>query len=565
MEEKNIDRLFQERLKDLEITPNERVWNAIEGKLSKKKKKRVFPIWWFSGGVAATLVLGFLLYPYVDKQENTNEIDAIIVESPTQQNKDKKESEEIVSIESEKESIKETLIVKEETNQKEEFQKDEILNTNHVVKISKKEFQEKEEIETSREVEGALVVQTNIEKEEKNSKKKLKEKLHENEVLTTNHVVKISKKELEEKDNNQTSREIEGSLLVKSNVEKKETNQKKKLKEKLHENEVLTANHVVKISKKELQEKDSNIASRVVEGALLAKNNVVKEEKPTGKLENSLPVIKNEAQDFSEEKKSTLNDVLNPKQELLAEIEEENIKENKNSKKWSIAPVFAFVKSNSFSKESPLDSKLIQSPTNGSNNFSYGLKVAYQLNKRWEVQSGVQLQKLDYVNNDVPVTNGFSSQTLSSVEYTDEFSSFGFGTSTGMIGMSSTGFGIVNENATLTQSLGYIEVPVEIKYTFIDTQKFSSKVVTGFSSLFLNKNEVSVSSKKISETFGSVKNLNSVDFSGNFGIEFDYSINKQIKFNLNPMFKVQLNTFSSESNGFKPYTLGLYSGIKYQF
>ncbi|TDQ28653.1 outer membrane beta-barrel protein [Tenacibaculum caenipelagi] len=560
MEEKNIDRLFQERLKDLEVTPNEKVWNAIEEKLNKKKKKRVFPIWWFSGGIAATLVLGFLLYPYAKEQENTNEIETIIVESPTQQKNDKKELEDVISTEFEKENIKETHIVKEE------FQKDEILNTDHVVNISKKELQEKEEIEASREVEGALLVQTNIEKEEKNSKKKLKEKLHENEVLTTNHVVKISKKVLEEKDNNQTSREIEGSLLVKSNVEKKVTNKKKKLKEKLHENEVLTTNHVVKISKNELQEKDSNIASRVVEGALLTKNDVVKEEEPTGKLENSLPVIKSEAQGFPKEKKSTLKEALKPKQELLAETEEEeSIKEDKNSKKWSIAPVFAIVKSNSFSKESPLDSKLIQSPTNGSNNFSYGLKVAYQLNKRWEVQSGVQLQNFDYINDNVPVTNGFSSETLSSVDYKDEFSSFGFGTSTGMIGMSSTGFGIVNENATLTQSLGYIEVPVEIKYTFIDTQKFSSKVVTGFSSLFLNKNEVSVSSEKISETFGSVKNLNSVDFSGNLGIEFDYSINKQIKFNLNPMFKVQLNTFSSESNGFKPYTLGLYSGIKYQF
>ena len=249
----------------------------------------------------------------------------------------------------------------------------------------------------------------------------------------------------------------------------------------------------------------------------------------------------------------------------MAEIDEEKIKENKNSKKWSIAPVFAFVKSNSFSKESPLDSKLIQSPTNGSDNFSYGLKVAYQLNKRWEVQSGVQLQNFDYTNDNVPVTNSFSSQTLSSVKYTDEFSSFGFGTGTSLIGMSSTGPGIINESATLTQRMGYIEVPVEIKYAFLSTEKFSSKIVTGFSSLFLNKNEVSVSSEKISETFGRAKNLNSVDFSGNIGLEFDYSINKQIKFNLNPMFKLQFNTFSSESNGFKPYTLGLYSGIKYQF
>lgn len=56
MEDKNIDRLFQEGLKDLEVTPNDSVWNGIESKLKKKKKNRLLPIWWFSGGVAAILV-----------------------------------------------------------------------------------------------------------------------------------------------------------------------------------------------------------------------------------------------------------------------------------------------------------------------------------------------------------------------------------------------------------------------------------------------------------------------------------------------------------------------------
>lgn len=55
---KHIDRLFQEGFKDFEVTPNEKVWKAIETSLNqKKKKRRVIPIWWRYAGIAALLFL----------------------------------------------------------------------------------------------------------------------------------------------------------------------------------------------------------------------------------------------------------------------------------------------------------------------------------------------------------------------------------------------------------------------------------------------------------------------------------------------------------------------------
>ena len=40
-EKKNIDRLFQERFKDFEAIPNDKVWNKIHDALHEKKKKKV--------------------------------------------------------------------------------------------------------------------------------------------------------------------------------------------------------------------------------------------------------------------------------------------------------------------------------------------------------------------------------------------------------------------------------------------------------------------------------------------------------------------------------------------
>ena len=64
MEDKKIDDLFKNQLKNLEVSPNKKVWNSIETKL-KKKKRRVFPFWLFSGAAAAILVLGLFFYPLI--------------------------------------------------------------------------------------------------------------------------------------------------------------------------------------------------------------------------------------------------------------------------------------------------------------------------------------------------------------------------------------------------------------------------------------------------------------------------------------------------------------------
>ncbi|MGS0525680.1 hypothetical protein ACU8V7_11260 [Zobellia nedashkovskayae] len=43
MSKKNIDNLFQEKFRDFEEVPDEKVWNAIEASLDKKKRKGSFP------------------------------------------------------------------------------------------------------------------------------------------------------------------------------------------------------------------------------------------------------------------------------------------------------------------------------------------------------------------------------------------------------------------------------------------------------------------------------------------------------------------------------------------
>ena len=69
-ENKNIERLFQEKFKDFEALPPEDSWDFIADRLHKKKKKRIIPIWFQFSGVAATLLLvGALVWNFLGNNE----------------------------------------------------------------------------------------------------------------------------------------------------------------------------------------------------------------------------------------------------------------------------------------------------------------------------------------------------------------------------------------------------------------------------------------------------------------------------------------------------------------
>jgi hypothetical protein len=81
-EKKNIDRLFQEQLRDFEATPNNQVWLNIEAELKKEKKRKVIPLWLKCTGIAAAFLLGLFTLntnqTFHSKTENSIVLDAKI-------------------------------------------------------------------------------------------------------------------------------------------------------------------------------------------------------------------------------------------------------------------------------------------------------------------------------------------------------------------------------------------------------------------------------------------------------------------------------------------------------
>ena len=256
--------------------------------------------------------------------------------------------------------------------------------------------------------------------------------------------------------------------------------------------------------------------------------------------------------------------------EEVAANEEENIEDPKEEEfeRWKAASNIAPVYFNTLGKGSSIHPQFNNNSKTGNINISYGVSGSYAINKKLSVRAGVNKVNLGYSTNNVVVFNniGVSSDTqlLRNIDFNQTAQNLSF--------ISAEEFNFVQVPSVLSnvidssveQKLGFIEVPLELEYNISD-KKTSINIIGGFSALFLNDNEVYSVIEGESTLLGKATNINNTSFSANLGLGFDFKITDKFNFNLEPVFKYQLNTFNNTSGDFKPYFIGVYSGLSFKF
>jgi hypothetical protein len=240
------------------------------------------------------------------------------------------------------------------------------------------------------------------------------------------------------------------------------------------------------------------------------------------------------------------------------------VKNNKVKEKivrWEIGSVVAPIYYASLTKGSPIDYHISENEQISSNSFSYGVDVAYRLNKKWSIKSGIKKQNLSYTTKDVGLE--FKPESLNTNFVAANVNSyredFAFHSAKGE-----------NQNQNVTfigdvkQELKYLELPIELKYNLL-SNKIGIDLNGGFSALFLTNNEIIFKRAVSNFKLGEASNINKTDYTINLGFDTNINLSNSLKYSISPSFKYHLNTFSENDGGFKPYSIGINTGLYYKF
>ncbi len=285
-------------------------------------------------------------------------------------------------------------------------------------------------------------------------------------------------------------------------------------------------------------------------------------------------LLRNFNREISAKNKASRTDATNEnednKKSILEKVavnenEEEPKEKTKNSNRWMINPNVAPVYFNSLSSGSPIAAEFNDNTKSGSVTMSYGLNIAYQVSDRLSVRSGVNKVNYGYNTNDIAFTPTTQANNITSIAYSKTGENIAVGDQNSITQALSPE--IVSKNniydGVIAQEIGYIEVPLEVKYRIVD-KKLGVNLIGGISSLFLTDNSIALESERLITNIGESRNVNNTNVSTNIGIGVDYKMSDNIQVNVEPMFKYQVNTFTNDG-GFKPYTLGVYTGLSFKF
>ena len=571
-ENKNIERLFQEKFKDFEAMPPTQSWDFIESRLNeKKKKKRVIPFWFKTSGIAAVFVigLGFLINYYSGNDTTISIEDAIVNEEVNSSKENQLEQNANQKFKNEEDVIQKHIrsnevVTQVENNRNNATKEIEInkrsINTNEnesFGKNTKNNFvnnksNKAKKIENKNNLDFDEEQDVLVQNERKLKKSVLKNKVESTQVYSdkSNSDLLISKDE-------------ENSLVENNSTTK--SNKQNNIIENLEDNFIESKN-----------ENLNQVNEILVENS---KNNNVNEFINTSIIDSTFKNNSNLVENNSLQNDSiqvVVNEELNELEKLLKEKEEgkdadEKEKEEKVSK-WAVSTNASPIYFNSVSEGSPIDQSLATNTKKSNLTMSYGVGIQYQVSSKLALKAGINNLNLSYDTQNVYYETALTASSDNNQNIIENRSAKNIhiygeksltNSTTTFSDIDTQSFDVAH-SGNLRQDIRYFEIPLELSYKLID-KKFGIDLVGGFSTFLLNGNSIWLLDEGMEMEIGKANNLNNTNFSSNLGFGLNYKFLKNFRAEIQPMFKYQFNTFSENSGDFKPYFIGVYSGLSYRF
>lgn len=562
-ERKSLDRLFQEKFKDFEVSPDEQVWKNIEAALHKKKR-RVVPIWWYQvAGVAALLLIGLFAwnsytdFGIQDPPSAPAPTGPAVVNTPDNEGKGGAQtaSPSEVTPSRNEQTVTDTspTSVEAVATSEDGSRPSEVKGTAPKDRRSNTKSRERNTNTTE--------VASSEEKPQGGEGKttpKLRSRKSVSPLLNNGSSVATApsrNRRLQEKRNEAVAAHDRTNKPAGKTVSSEQgasgTNKQEGLATTTDRTKGGNATDAM-ASAPSKETPRTSVGSTVKDGTST--------ERIAPKTDAVIASVPTDSAKIAEDTKK-LEELLQPKNE-----KEEAIAEAKVDR-WQVTTNVAPVYLGSASKAgSAIDPQFASNGKSYNSSTSYGVGVNYAVNKRLTVRAGLNKLNLSYNTNDVMFFAAISPPAIAAINPnpTGAFIQV-MNPDEAHLGMENFELSIRDENmGTLKQEMGYYEVPLELSYKLID-RRFSISVIGGVSTLFLDQNRLSVLSPGMSARIGEANNLNNVHYSSNFGIGLRYRFLKSLELHCEPTLKYQINTFSGNDGNFRPYVVGVYSGLSFSF
>ncbi|MCU0455279.1 MAG: outer membrane beta-barrel protein [Bacteroidales bacterium] len=256
-----------------------------------------------------------------------------------------------------------------------------------------------------------------------------------------------------------------------------------------------------------------------------------------------------------------------------------------DTRKWSVAALVSPTYMSSFSSPANEAAKALGSAEQPVVSYAGGVAFAYRVSKRLSVQSGLYyssygnqisgistfggFRNYDQVkgnsNFEIQTTNGRVATNNADVYLIDNISDTRLATFFDKNSFDPVKASLQYLDNSLMQSLGYLELPLIVRYKVID-RAFDFNIIGGLSSNLLINNSVYTSAGGDRYEIGKTEGLNELLFSSSFGMGMEYNLGRNLSVNLEPTFRYFLNPLNSLGiSNTHPYTFGIFSGLSYKF
>ncbi len=231
------------------------------------------------------------------------------------------------------------------------------------------------------------------------------------------------------------------------------------------------------------------------------------------------------------------------------------------------------------------------SSESGNGNIGGGFSIQYKTSKKLRIESGVyyaqngqtsnnsgQLfanrEMADYAMaapekalfvNAVEVSNGnvamnstagviVMSGTPKGAEINSELDAYNLGFSNSLV-----------SDGEFSQVFDFVEIPLYLRYRVLDS-KFGIELVGGVNAGIVVGNNAYIDNSYGLQNIGETEDISTVNLSGTVGIGMNYALGKHISVAVEPRLNYYFTSINSNSEiDFRPYRIGIFTGLYYEF